>query len=120
MAYNFFTIAASGGSNANAGSTSSVIYTSASAVWDGVSAISGISGAGAVNVGDWINVNSVYVAQVTINGTTSLTLSTVAKYGTAPTAGTYTINDGGAWASTAAWTAILGTTTVYNSTCLQF
>lgn len=119
MAYNFFTIAASGGSNANSGSSATVVYTSSTAVWDGTSVLT-VTGAGAVSVNDWINVNSAYIAQVTAASPTSITLSTTAKYGTAPGAGTYTINDGGFFASQVAITAIFGTATVYNSTCFQW
>lgn len=121
MAFNVFRIAASGGSNANSGTTSSVIYTSSIAVWDGTSQITGISGVlGVVTVGDWVNVASTYIAQVTATSSTGFTLSTTAKYGTAPGAGTVTVTDGGYFASQVAITAIFGTATVYNSTEFQW
>src|ERR1700721_102082 len=118
MAYTFFNMAASGGSNANSGSSSSVIYTSSSAVWDGTSTLT-VTGAGAVQVNDWINVNSAYIAQVTSASPTSIVLSTANKYGTAPTAGTYTINDGGYFASLAIFTNIFNIAPPPISTCVQ-
>ena len=118
MAFTNFYIPASGGSDANSGTTlSAVIYTSSTAVWDGTSVLT-VTGAGAVTVGDWINVNSAYIAQVTVASSTSITLSTTVKYGTAPGAGTYTINDGGPFATIAPikTTGIFGTGTAPVST----
>jgi hypothetical protein len=121
VAFNVFRIAASGGSNANSGTTASVIYTSSIAVWDGTSQITGISGvSGVVNINDWVNVASVYIAQVTATSSTGFTLSTTAKYGTAPGAGTVTVTDGGYFASQVAITAIFGTATVFASTQFQW
>src|SRR6202020_3539027 len=68
---------------------------------------------------DWVNVASTYIAQVTATSSTGFTLSTTAKYGTAPGAGTVTVTDGGYFASLSAITGIFGSTAVYNSTEFQ-
>lgn len=105
----------SGGSDLNAGSTTSngAVYTSTSGTWNGTSTFTPTDGstpASTVNVGDWAsiypnaNTTTPYVAQVTIVGAGVngvITLSTTAKYGTVPASGTgtRTIKTGGAWAS---------------------
>src|SRR4051812_29003552 len=105
------------GSNVNAGSTTnnSAAYTATNGNWDGTSLYvptDGSTPASSVNVGDFASVYidgatlAVYVARVTVvaagvNGT--ITLSTTAVAGTAPTssATARTIKVGGAWAGPA-------------------
>jgi hypothetical protein len=97
------------------------VYTSATAIWDGTSQITGISGGGAVTVGDWVNLGGTYVAQVTVASANAMTLSTTQKYGTAPVAATYTVNDGGQWSSIANIVSVFGSGTAPTSTqvCIQ-
>lgn len=113
MAWSDFYMDTATGSNLNSGSgsTSTTIYTSTSGNWDGTSVFTPTDGstpASTVTVGDWCsvyptgNTTTPYVAQVTVigagvNGT--ITLSTTAKFGTAPTSnsGSRNLIDGGNW-----------------------
>lgn len=101
------------GSNLNAGSTNAAVtYTSAAGNWDGTSVFTPTDGStpsNTVTTGMFASVFvtagatvAVYVSRITavgagVNGT--ITLSTTAKSGTAPTSGTgtMTINVGGYW-----------------------
>lgn len=127
----------SGGSNLNSGSTNAnaATYTSTSGNFDGVSIFTPTDSstpASSVNIGDWASIyptgNSTtpYVAQVTavaagVNGT--ITLSTTAKFGTAPisNSGSRNAKVGGAWADFAmvASGSALNTGTVTQSTCIN-
>jgi hypothetical protein len=100
------------GSNLNAGSTlaDNPVYSSTSGNFDGTSIYTPTDGqttSSLVNVGDWAsifptaNTTTPYVAQVTnvgagVNGT--ITVSTTAKFGTAPGAVACKCRTGGAWA----------------------
>jgi hypothetical protein len=85
------------GSNLNSGSTTSAsaAYTATNGNWDGSSVFTPASGNPSltVNVGDFASVyldaasTAVYVARVTAVSSTTITLSTTAKCGTAPTSG---------------------------------
>jgi hypothetical protein len=122
------------GNNLNAGSTNadSAVYTSTSGNWDGTSVFTPTDGqttTSLVNVNDWCsiyptgNTTTPYVAQVTAvgagtNGT--ITLSTTAKFGSAPASnnGSRNAKIGGAWADLGmlASGAALNTGTVNSST----
>lgn len=107
----------SGGSNLNAGTLTgnttepgtSASFTYASGNWDGTSVFTVASGnpqSDGVAVGDFVSVYADgstvtgYVGRVTAVSTTTITVSTTAKSGTAPTSGTgnRTLKVGGAWA----------------------
>jgi hypothetical protein len=114
------------GNDLNAGSTNAdaALYTSTAGNWDGTSAFTPTDGStpsSTVSVGMWVDVYNTgdtaarYIAQVTavgagVNGT--ITVSTTAKYGSAPTSnsGSRNIKVGGAWASSAALTGIAAST----------
>jgi hypothetical protein len=129
MAYQPFYIQ-SGGSNANAGTTTgSPVWSNTSAVvWVGTTTSTLTvtdSAASAVQVGDFINVGGTYVSKVTsINAigapTYVFTLSaSSASWGTEPSGQTYsssgTVVDGGAWADLTQG-ILTGATTVPQST----
>jgi hypothetical protein len=130
----FYMIGTGVGSNLNAGSTISPtpIFSDvgSNGSWNGTSTYtptSGVTPASTVNVNDWVSIYTnqsatPYIAQVTSVGTGAngvITLSTSAKFGTAP-ASSAVANciDGGAWADLGmlASGAALNTGTVTQST----
>jgi hypothetical protein len=137
VAFSEFYVTGTGvGSNLNSGSTSSAtpIYTSTGGAWAAnvFTPSDGSTPASTVTVGDWVsiyptcNTTTPYIAQVTVvgsgvNGT--ITLSSTAKFGTAPGTLSTTANaiDGGAWADLGmlASGVALNTGTVTQSTCVN-
>lgn len=111
MSFTEFYCDATNGSNLNSGSTTSAsaTYTSpANGGWNsGTGVFTPVSGnpSSTVNVGDFASVYldaatvAVFVARVTAVDSTTITLSTTAKMGTAPTTGAtgFTVKVGGAW-----------------------
>lgn len=99
MAFTEFFVQPTNGSNVNSGSTTAAASVSvANGAWSTVTNIfTGITGTefAATQVGDWVSIYldaatvAVFIAQVTVVGALgiSITVSTTAKYGTAPTTG---------------------------------
>ena len=113
----------SGGNNAYAGTSTTLIWGNASTTWTGSTTgkiVVTDATASAVTVGDWINVGGSFISPVTAvsnaGSTYTITLSHTAGtyYGVEPSSGTKAAYDGGPWAD------LTGTILTYNSASVGY